>query len=151
MSPGRSGWGTTSTSGRGEETTGGRDKSSILADTMEALFGAVFLDSGIDRAREVIHRLFDPLITKAAELGAGLDWKTSLQEVAAAAGLGLPDYRVSDVGPDHAKEFSAEAVIAGDVLGEGSGRSKKVAEQRAAAQAYERILREHPDVPAADG
>ena len=137
--------------GRGEETTGGRDKSSILADTMEALFGAVFLDSGIDTAREVIHRLFDPLIVTAAELGAGLDWKTSLQEVAAAAGLGLPDYRVSDVGPDHAKEFSAEAVIAGEVLGEGSGRSKKVAEQRAAAQAYERILRDHPDIPAADG
>ena len=137
--------------GRGEETTGGRDKSSILADTMEALFGAVFLDSGIDTAREVIHRLFDPLIMAAAELGAGLDWKTSLQEVAAAAGLGLPDYQVSDVGPDHAKEFSAEAVIAGDVLGTGSGRSKKVAEQRAAAQAYERILRDHPDVPAADG
>ncbi len=136
--------------GRGEETTGGRDKSSILADTMEAVFGAVFLDSGIDAAREVIHRLFDPLIMAAAELGAGLDWKTSLQEVAAAAGLGLPDYRVSDEGPDHAKEFSAEAVIAGEVLGEGAGRSKKVAEQRAAAQAYERILREHPDVPVAD-
>jgi len=137
--------------GRGEETTGGRDKSSILADTMEAVFGAVFLDSGIDAARFVIHGLFDPLIAQAAELGAGLDWKTSLQEVAAAAGLGLPDYRVSDVGPDHAKEFSAEAVVGGDVLGEGSGRSKKVAEQRAAAQAYERILHDHPDVPAADG
>lgn len=137
--------------GRGEETTGGRDKSSILADTMEAVFGAVFLDSGIDAARSVIHALFDPLVAQAAELGAGLDWKTSLQEVAAAAGLGLPDYQVSDVGPDHAKEFSAEAVIGGDVLGAGSGRSKKVAEQRAAAQAYERVLREHPDVPAADG
>ena len=74
--------------GRGEETTGGRDKSSILADTMEAVFGAVFLDSGIDTARAVIHLLFDPLIERAAELGAGLDWKTSLQEVAAAAGLG---------------------------------------------------------------
>lgn len=136
--------------GRGEETTGGRDKSSILADTMEAVFGAVFLDSGIDVARDVIHRLFDPLIDRAAELGAGLDWKTSLQEVAAAASLGLPEYRVSDVGPDHAKEFSAEAVVGGVVLGEGAGRSKKVAEQRAAAAAYERILAEHPglDAPA---
>jgi ribonuclease-3 len=137
--------------GRGEETTGGRDKSSILADTMEAVFGAVFLDSGIDAARAVLHGLFDPMIERAAELGAGLDWKTSLQEVAAAAGLGLPEYRVTDVGPDHAKEFSAEAVIGGDVLGAGAGRSKKVAEQRAAAAAYERILRDHPGVPAVTG
>ena len=132
--------------GRGEETTGGRDKSSILADTMEAVFGAVFLDHGIDTARQVIHRLFDPLIEKAADLGAGLDWKTSLQEVAAASGRGVPEYRVSDVGPDHAKEFSAQAVIGGEVLGHGAGRSKKVAEQRAAAAAYERIVRDHPEV-----
>lgn len=130
--------------GRGEETTGGRDKSSILADTMEAVFGAVFLDSGIDAARAVIHGLFDPLIDRAAELGAGLDWKTSLQEVAALSGRGQPEYHVTDVGPDHAKEFSAQAVIGGEVLGEGAGRSKKVAEQRAAASAYERILRDHP-------
>lgn len=132
--------------GRGEETTGGRDKSSILADTMEAVFGAVFLDHGIGTAREVIHGLFDPLIEKAAELGAGLDWKTSLQEVAAAAGRGVPEYRVTDVGPDHAKEFSADAVIGGDVLGHGIGRSKKVAEQKAAAAAYERIVRDNPEL-----
>jgi len=137
--------------GRGEETTGGRDKSSILADTMEAVFGAVFLDSGIDTARVVIHGLFDPLIERAAELGAGLDWKTSLQEVSAAAGLGVPEYQVTDVGPDHAKEFSARAVIGGQVLGEGAGRSKKVAEQQAAATAYARILNDNPalDVPSA--
>ena len=125
--------------GRGEETTGGRDKSSILADTMEAVFGAVFLTSGIDTSADVIHRLFDPLIDRAELLGAGLDWKTSLQEVAAAAELGLPEYRVTDEGPDHAKEFFAQAVVGDDVLGEGSGRSKKVAEQQAAAAAYERI------------
>jgi ribonuclease-3 len=132
--------------GRGEETTGGRDKSSILADTAEALFGAVFLTAGIDAARQVIHGLFDPLIEQAAELGAGLDWKTSLQEVAAAAGLGLPEYRVTNVGPDHAKEFSAEAVLGGSVLGSGAGRSKKVAEQQAAAAAHQRIRVEHPDL-----
>lgn len=131
--------------GRGEETTGGRDKSSILADTTEALFGAVFLTSDIDAASDVIHRLFDPLIESAAELGAGLDWKTSLQEVAAAAGLGLPEYQVTNVGPDHAKEFFAEALLDGEVLGTGSGRSKKVAEQEAAAAAYERIRAEHSD------
>ena len=132
--------------GKGEETTGGRDKSSILADTMEAVFGAVFLTSGIETAADVIHRLFDPLIARAAELGAGLDWKTSLQEVAAAAGLGLPEYTVTDVGPDHAKEFSAAAVVGGQVMGEGHGRSKKVAEQQAAAAAYGRICLLHPDV-----
>ena len=122
--------------GRGEETTGGRQKSSILADTLEAIFGAVFLTSGLPGAEDLIHRLFDPLISQAAELGAGLDWKTSLQEIAAAQDLGLPEYRVTDVGPDHAKEFSALAVIGGEVLGAGTGRSKKMAEQQAAAAAY---------------
>jgi ribonuclease-3 len=130
--------------GRGEEATGGRDKSSILADTTEALIGAVFLTDGIAAAADVIHRLFDPLIDSAAELGAGLDWKTSLQEVAAAAGFGLPEYRVTNVGPDHAKEFFAEALIGGDVMGAGEGRSKKVAEQEAAAAAYARILATNP-------
>ncbi len=132
--------------GRGEAATGGRDKSSILADTTEALIGAVFLTAGIESAADVIHRLFDPLIHNAAELGAGLDWKTSLQEIAAAAGLGLPEYRVSDIGPDHAKEFFAETILAGEVLGSGSGRSKKVAEQEAAATAYERISSDRPDL-----
>lgn len=132
--------------GRGEAATGGRDKSSILADTTEALIGAVFLTSGIESAAGVIHRLFDPLVESAAELGAGLDWKTSLQEVAAAAGHGLPEYRVSDVGPDHAKEFYAEAILGGDVLGTGTGRSKKVAEQEAAATAYARIILDRPDL-----
>jgi ribonuclease-3 len=125
--------------GRGEETTGGRDKSSILADTMEAVFGAIFLSAGLEAAGDVIHRLFDPLIERASELGAGLDWKTSLQEIAAIHDLGLPEYVVTDVGPDHAKEFSAQAVVGGLVLGEGVGRSKKVAEQQAASTAYERI------------
>ena len=69
----------------------------------------------------------------------------------AAAGLGVPEYLVSDVGPDHAKEFSAEAVVGGEVLGEGTGRSKKVAEQRAAASAYERILAAHPGLEAPTG
>ena len=137
--------------GRGEETTGGRDKSSILADTLEAVIGAVFLDSGIDVARDVVHRLFDPLIERAAELGAGLDWKTSLQEAAALAGLGSPEYRVTDIGPDHAKEFSAEVLLDGRVLGSGSGRSKKLAEQRAASAAYAQVMSEHPAPDASEG
>lgn len=122
--------------GKGEESTGGRDKSSILADAMEAVIGAVYLGGGVDAAAIVIHRLFDPLIAASAELGAGLDWKTSLQEVAAEAGLGLPEYVVQDSGPDHEKEFEAQVVIGGTVYGVGNGRSKKVAEQIAAEQAY---------------
>lgn len=122
--------------GRGEETTGGRDKSSILADAMEAVIGATYLSAGDRAAQTLVHRLFDPLIDAAAELGAGLDWKTSLQEAVANAQLGLPDYLVDDFGPDHEKEFHARVRVAGEVLGEGRGRSKKVAEQQAAQEAY---------------
>lgn len=131
--------------GRGEETTGGRDKSSILADAMEAVIGATYLSAGDDAAQALVHRLFDPLIEAAAELGAGLDWKTSLQEAVANAQLGLPDYLVDDSGPDHEKEFHARVRVAGETLGEGRGRSKKVAEQQAAQQAYH-VLRERGQV-----
>ena len=80
--------------GRGEEATGGRDKSSILSDTVEALIGAVYLDTGFVCAGQVVHRLFDPLMAAAADLGAGLDWKTSLQELGGRPeprGAGIPD------------------------------------------------------------
>lgn len=122
--------------GRGEETTGGRDKSSILADAMEAVIGAVYLSGGIETARDLVLRLFTPLIEASAELGAGLDWKTSLQEAASESGLGLPEYAVQDSGPDHEKEFTASVLIGGEVFGTGVGRSKKVAEQSAAQEAY---------------
>jgi ribonuclease-3 len=122
--------------GRGEEATGGRDKASILADTMEALIGTVHLSCGMTGAGVFVHHLFDPLMTQSASLGAGLDWKTSLQELAAAAGLGTPEYHVEESGPDHEKEFVAGAVVGDEVLGHGAGRSKKEAEQRAAEQAW---------------
>jgi len=122
--------------GRGEETTGGRDKSSILADTVEAVIGAVYIGSGLQAADEFIHRVFDPLIAAAAELGAGLDWKTSLQELTANCGLGVPDYLIADHGPDHEKTFTAVVRVAGMNRGSGSGRSKKEAEQQAAAAAW---------------
>ena len=93
--------------GRGEESTGGRDKSSILADTMEAVIGAVFLQHGVEAARAFVHHLFDGLMADVATRGAGLDWKTSLQEIASVAGLGVPGYEVVESGPDHAKSFSA--------------------------------------------
>ncbi len=129
--------------GRGEELTGGRDKASILADTTEALIGAVYLQHGIEVAGTLVHRLFDPLLVEAPLLGAGLDWKTSLQELTAAADLGVPEYRVVEDGPDHLKEFTATAVIAGRERGVGQGRTKKEAEQRAAEAAW-RVLSELP-------
>ena len=130
--------------GRGEELTGGRDKASILADAVEAMLGAVYLQHGLEPARGVILRLFADLLDAAPRLGAGLDWKTSLQELAAARGLGVPEYRVSEEGPDHAKTFTAAVVFAGLVHGDGSGRTKKEAEQQAAAGAYARLREADP-------
>jgi ribonuclease III len=122
--------------GRGEESTGGRDKSSILADTMEAVIGAVFLQHGVDAARDLIHHLFDPLMAEVATRGAGLDWKTSLQEIASTAGLGVPVYDVVESGPDHAKTFQATVSIDSHSYGPGAGRNKKEAEQNAASIAF---------------
>jgi ribonuclease-3 len=125
--------------GRGEEITGGRDKSSILADTVEAVLGAVYLDLGIDVASEVVHHLVDPVIEEASRLGAGLDWKTSLQELTAELTLGVPEYVVEESGPDHSKSFRARVRVGDRYYGDGSGASKKVAEQQAAATAYDEL------------
>ncbi|WP_239001053.1 ribonuclease III [Jiangella asiatica] len=125
--------------GRGEETTGGRDKSSILADTVEAIIGAVFLDHGLADTAAFVHRLVDDLIEASALLGAGLDWKTSLQELTSRHGLGVPEYRIAEDGPDHAKTFTAEVVVSGQVRGAGTGRSKKEAEARAAELAWKAL------------
>lgn len=125
--------------GRGEEGTGGRDKSSILADTLEALIGAIYVDKGLEEAFRVVHLLFDPLIAKSAQLGAGLDWKTSLQELTAAEMLGVPEYHVDESGPDHAKSFVATVRVGGQEYGKGAGRSKKEAEQQAAEAAWNAI------------
>jgi ribonuclease-3 len=122
--------------GKGEEATGGRDKASILADTMEALLGAVYLEHGLDVAAGVIHRLFGPLMVESAARGAGLDWKTSLQELTASRSLGVPEYRIEETGPDHAKTFTAWVVVAGSRYGGATGGSKKEAEQRAAETAW---------------
>ncbi|GAB2998275.1 ribonuclease III [Mycobacterium bourgelatii] len=125
--------------GRGESNTGGADKSSILADGMESLLGAIYLQHGIDVAREVILRLFGPLLDTAPTLGAGLDWKTSLQELTAARGMGSPTYVVTSTGPDHDKEFTAVVVVMDNEYGSGMGRSKKEAEQKAASAAYKAL------------
>jgi ribonuclease III len=139
--------------GRGEEFTGGRDKSSILADTLEAVIGAVYIDCGLDEAGALVHRLFDPVIERSARLGAGLDWKTSLQELTAGELLGVPEYQVEESGPDHQKSFRAVVKVGGRVLGSGQGRSKKAAEQLAAEAAWNTISAEsvHPkDAPPKD-
>jgi ribonuclease III len=125
--------------GKGEEATGGRDKSSILADTLEALLGAIYLQHGLERTSEVIHKIFDPLMSDAAGRGAALDWKTSLQELTAELALGVPEYRIEDAGPDHAKTFTAWVLVAGERFGGAEGRSKKEAEQRAAASAWQEL------------
>jgi len=127
--------------GRGEEGTGGRDKPSILADTLEAVIGAVYLDRGLEAASGLVHRLFDTVIANSAQLGAGLDWKTSLQELTASELLGVPEYRVEESGPDHQKQFRATVRVAGQTYGSGQGKSKKEAEQQAAEAAYNAISR----------
>jgi ribonuclease-3 len=128
--------------GKGEELTGGRDKASILADGLEAVIGAVYLEHGIEIARKLVHHLFDGLLAEAPLRGAGLDWKTSLQELTASAGLGVPEYRVEDTGPDHRKEFTATVLVAGRPLGNGSGSTKKEAEQKAAETAWRSLSAE---------
>ncbi len=137
--------------GRGEESTGGRQKSSILSDTVEAVIGAVHLSGGIDTSAMVVHRLFDPLIEAASAMGAGLDWKTSLQELSAENSLGVPEYLITDDGPDHMKTFQAQVRVADQVYGNGVGRSKKEAEQAAAETAYGEILAGLAATPAVDG
>jgi len=127
--------------GRGEEGTGGRDKPSILADTLEAVIGAVYLDRGLEAACRLVHQLFDTVIASSAQLGAGLDWKTSLQELTASEFLGVPEYRVEESGPDHQKQFRATVRVAGRTYGSGHGKSKKEAEQEAAEAAYRAITK----------
>jgi ribonuclease III len=121
--------------GRGEQSTGGSNKPSILADTLEAVIGATYEHGGIERASRLIHQLFEPLLDGAGEPHNGLDWKTSLQESSASRGFGAPEYTVEESGPDHAKHFVAAAWVGGQRLGEGAGSSKKEAEQQAAAKA----------------
>jgi ribonuclease III len=125
--------------GRGEAASGGRDKDSILADTLEAVIGAVYLDRGFATAYDLVQRLFGERLADLADLEAALDYKTSLQELSAAEYEQLPQYVVADEGPDHEKLFSAEVHVDGRVVGRGEGRSKKQAEQRAAREAFQAL------------
>ena len=102
----------------------------------------MYLQHGLEIARDLVHRLFGPLFAAAPQLGAGLDWKTSLQELTAASDLGVPEYRIAEEGPDHSKVFTATAVISGRALGSGGGRTKKEAEQKAAELAWRTLTAE---------
>ncbi|MHA6967433.1 ribonuclease III [Glutamicibacter bergerei] len=133
--------------GRGESQSNGADKSSILADTMEALIGAVYLSHGMDEARQMVMRFIGPLLSDPLLLGAATDWKTVIQEEVAATKNGEMRYAVTGSGPDHARSYVAELLIADKVYGTGSGPSKKEAEQEAAHNTWIML---HPgeDLPA---
>ena len=125
--------------GKGEEQSGGRDKSSILADALEAVFGAVYLDQGLAMATELIERLFRPRMEAYVRGEGDRDYKTILQELASQALHAMPDYQIEERGPDHQKEFTATVFLGGTAMGNGTGRSKKEAEQQAAQEAHRRL------------
>jgi len=122
--------------GRGEELTGGRQKSSILADCVEAIIGATYLSLGPDVATALVLRLIAPLLADPDRFGAAMDPKTSLQELSTRTGRGLPVYEVSDSGPDHSKRFHATVIVGGTPIATGDGSSKKQAEMAAALAAW---------------
>jgi len=127
--------------GKGEDLSGGRQKPSILADALEAVIGAVYLDGGYGAARELILGLLGDRVSEAATGPGGRDFKTRLQELATRRFDQLPRYEVVDEGPDHAKRFFAVVHVGGRVRGRGEGRSKKQAEQVAARAAWEELAR----------
>jgi len=125
--------------GKGEEATNGRDKNSILADSFEALVGAIYLDHGYNKTAEIVLNLLRPVIDSAQSSGAALDGKTALQELAASLGLTSPEYEIGESGPDHDKSFTAIAILSGERYPQGVGKSKREAEQAAAKLAHEVI------------
>jgi ribonuclease-3 len=133
--------------GKGEETSGGRAKDSILADCLEAIIAAVYLSLGLAGATHFVVGLLEDPIEVIAEGRLG-DPKNWLQELAAQLNLDFPSYNVTDKGPDHAKVFFAEVTVAGEVLGRGTGTSKKIAERVAATAALEVIEARQGDDPA---
>ena len=123
--------------GKGEEVTGGRDKNSLLADALEALIGAIYLECGFATTTTVVRTLINETLESAMAKGAGLDGKTALQELVSSLGKGALEYLVTEEGPDHDKSFTAVAMVAGEAIAQGIGKSKREAEQSAARSAYE--------------
>ena len=126
--------------GRGEEAGGGRERTSILADAVEAVFAAVYLDGGMDAARDLIHRCLLDAQRESVVEERRRDYKTALQELVQRQADQTLTYRmVDEQGPDHAKTFRAEVLLNGEAIGSGSGHSKKEAEQAAARAAMEAL------------
>ena len=125
--------------GKGEAASGGSEKPSILADAMEALIGATYLDGGWEPAAALVLRLLGDRIQEAAAGPGGQDHKTRLQELASSRFSRLPSYSVIDAGPDHAKRFVATVVLDGRSWSGVEGRSKKQAEQAAAREAWSEL------------
>lgn len=128
--------------GKGEASSGGREKPSILADALEAVLGAVYLSGGWTAAQHVVMDLLGERIMSASEGPGGQDYKTRLQELVARHFTDLPRYAITDEGPDHAKRFFATVSVAGAARGSGEGRSKKQAEAAAARSAWEELRKE---------
>ena len=125
--------------GIGEDRSGGRKKASILSDALEALIGAIYLDGGLEEARPLIERVLEQGLDRRSR-ATHTDSKTRLQELTQGAGLGLPSYRlIAETGPDHEKRFTVECHLEGKLVGAAEGRSKKTAEQAAAAEALGRL------------
>ena len=118
--------------GKGEESTNGRDKNSILADSLEALVGAIYLQYDYTKTAEIVLKWMQPALNSVSTLGAALDGKTSLQEIAATLNLSAPEYEITESGPDHDKSFIATAIVGGEKFPSGDGKSKREAEQAAA-------------------
>jgi len=125
--------------GKGEDAAGGRRKSSILSDALEAVLGAVYLDGGVDAAKALIERLFSGRLETAAGQLDRLDHKTVLQELTARLYDTAPVYLLTETGPDHSKTFTATVLVDGIALGVGEGKSKKLAEQQAASEAFDAL------------
>lgn len=125
--------------GRGEEASGGREKDSLLANTLEAVVGAVYLDRGLEHTKSALEPIFRDRLMRSLETGDRYDAKTALQEVVVKTTGGQPDYRVSSSGPDHDKRFAADVYVASVLMGSGAGRSKKEAEYNAAREALTRV------------
>ena len=129
--------------GKGEDAAGGRDKSSILADALEALIGAVYLDGGAPAAYEMVKRLLADSVEEAIPHLEMFDAKTRLQELCARLAIGIPTYDVEGEGPDHERVFTAVLYVDGRAYGSGIGRTKKAAEQIAAVGAYDALVEQH--------
>jgi ribonuclease-3 len=122
--------------GKGEEVTNGRDKNSLLADAFEAIIGALYISEGFAKTSDSLLRLIAPTLNAAMAMGAGIDGKTALQELVASLGKASLEYQVTESGPDHDKSFEATALVGGEAVATGHGKSKREAEQAAARSAF---------------